>query len=279
MQEKRMHEGKEVKTEEKMFDKIVKKKKSTSLRNKIIAALAVVVIIVLGVYLCFDKLFVFKKLVVVDADTGKQITTPYSQEELCNGMGLKKGMKLFSKSEKDIVNEAKYNLTYIKDIEISRKLPNTYVAEVKLAKERFYLSINGTIYILSDDLTVLESGNSVSENRIENLILLRLSSVKGCVTGEKLKIDEETEKILLELTGVLETEKALGNIRMIDLCDKFDISLQYGTKFYVKLGDFKDFGNKIKMMNEIIKDKAGTTASGTIDVVKDFGKTGTLKKF
>lgn len=279
MEERKTDTGEIYTDEKKDFDKVVKKKKSSGRRNKIIAALAVAAVVVLGVYFCFDKLFVFKKLVMVDAVTKKEITVPYTEEQLLDGMGIEKGMKLYGREGKEIASNAKYNLTYIKDMKISRKLPNTIVAEVTLAKEMFYFSINETIYIVSEDLVVLDSGRNIDEKRLDNLILLRCSSIRKCIKGEKLVLDEEIESILLELTDVLETEKSLGNIKMIDVYDKFDITLHHGTKFIVKLGDFKDFSNKIKMMNEIIKDKEGTTANGTIDVTKDYGKTGTLKKF
>ena len=66
---------------------------------------------------------------------------------------------------------------------------------------------------------------------------------------------------------------------MLDVRDKFGIELMYDTRYLVKLGDSKDMGNKIKMMNAIISDKAEEIVSGTIDVTKDYGKTGTFKKF
>ena len=283
MQEQKQNENTahpEKKAEDKQnFDKTVKKSKKMSRRNKIIAVIAVIIAVIFGVYLCFDKLFVVENVKFVDAATDKEIKLAYTQDEIFKGLGLKKGMGLYEKDAEDIEKSALFNLSYIDEIEVSREWTSTIEAKVTLAKETYYISIGDSIYILSDKLKVLDGGKNVDVDRFENLIFVDFGKITNCIKGNKIGISEDTENILSELVTVLKAENTLENVRRIDVSDKFGVELGLKAKFEVKLGDYKDFTNKIRMMNRIMEDKSGPGDSGEIDVSKDYGKSGTYKKY
>lgn len=261
------------------FDEVVIIKKKSKRKGKLLAFLLIAVIAVLGVYVCNSKMLVVKNVEVVSLDKNVEVSLPYTQEELISGLGLESGQSLYKTSESRMAENAKYNLTYIKEVEIFRKWPSTIVARVTAEKPRFYMSIDGKMYVLSDELRVLDATENIEDIEINKLILLKTPTVKKCVKGEMADIGNDIKKIVIDVANTLEKENALHEITLLDISDKFNIKLMHDTRFEVKIGDAKDLGNKIKMMNKIVEDKNDELASGVIDVTKDYGKTGSLSKF
>lgn len=261
------------------FDSVVQTKKKSKRISKILAVLIVVAAAVLGFYMCSEKLLIIKNIEVVNSETGEITQLPYTEDELMSFLGISKGMKLYEHSASEMEMSAKYSLTYVKNLDVSRRWPSTVVLNVIPESPLYYVTIENNMYILSDELKVIDVTGDVELVETNKLKLLRVASINQCIKGEKILIDKDIEEIILNITSVLETENCLSDVTMINVTDKFGIELMYDTKYIVKLGDSKDLSNKIKMMNAIIKDKSEKIVSGTIDVTKDYGKTGTFKKF
>ena len=261
------------------FDEIVSNRKRKGRHKKITALFILFLMIVIGVYLCNSEILVVNKVSVESLEEGKEVNLPYSQTELMSGFGLEKGMGLYKFSSKELEHNAKYNLTYIKDLKISRRWPSTVVAKVIPENLRYYITIDEKMYILSDELRVVDSTDNIEQVEINKLIYLKVENIRSCIKGVKLDVGDDIEKIIIDVANTLESENVLSSITEIDVSTKFDIRLMYDTRFAVKLGDSMDLKNKVKMMKEIVRDKEGELASGTIDVTKDYGKTGSLSKF
>lgn len=260
------------------FDEVVRRKKKSKRKSRFAAVIIVALIVVLGVYVCNGSLLTVKKVELKSLGE-EEISLPYTQQELLSGLGLEKGMGLYDIAESELENNARYNLTYIKEMEISRRWPSTVVVRATAENARFYISIDGKIYVLSDELRVLETTDDIEKIEAQKLIILKVSSVKKCVKGDIMDVGKDINEIVVDLSEQLEKEGSLSRITLMDVTDKFNIKLMFETRFEVKIGDSKDLGNKIKMMNEIVKDKQDEMASGVIDVTKDYGKTGSLRKF
>lgn len=260
------------------FDSVVKKEKRKKRKSGFVLFLLVLTIAVCGIYLCFTRLFVIKHIVLENASDDGFVPT-YTEEELFDGFGLKKGTALYGADEEQMAQNAKYKLTYIKKVKISRKFPSTLVVKADVERPLYYVTVKDKMYILSDGLKVLDTAKSAEETEILSLILLNVDNISSCVKGEKIGIDEEIEKIILDITKSLEEENALYDITRLDVRDKFDIMLMHGKRFQVMLGDYKDIREKIKRMNAIIADKKDDITGGVLNINAEYGKPSTYKKF
>lgn len=260
------------------FDIVVKNEKKKKRKSTLALLLLFSVIVIVGAYLCVTRLFVIKHI-VLENTTEPVVMPSYSEQELLSGFGLEKGTPLFSLDEDKMLQNAKYTLTYIKDVKISRKLPSTLVVKATCERPLYYVSIKDKMYILSDTLKVLDVAKSAEEAEILNLVMLCADNISSCVKGEKIGIDSETEKIILDITKSLDEENSLYGITRLDVTDKFDIMLMYEKRFQVMLGDYKDIREKVKRMNAIIADKKDDITGGVIDITAEYGKPSKYKKF
>ena len=173
------------------FDGVVKRGKKKKVRNVIVALLLVVAIIGTGLYFCFTKLFFVKNLAVAEESSEFVGAFPYSEEEMLEGLGIQKGIGLYSFDAVLAQKNAKYNLSYIKDIKISRRWPSTVVAKTTLEVPSYYVSVANDLFIVSDSLKVLEKTDSPEKIELYSLMFLDCNAVHSCIVGEKLGIPSD----------------------------------------------------------------------------------------
>lgn len=249
-----------------------KKIKKSKAKSKVIGFLFIVAIIVVGVYFCYINLFTLKNIKIVG-------DCPYTEQQMMAGMGLEKRMGIYDKTEKEIRSQVKYNLPYINEIDISRRWPHTIVAKVQKAEPTFYISISDDLYILSQGLRVLSKTKSAEDIELNSLILLQIDNVYSCVEGEYIEISQDNSKCLNELVEHLTEHGEFSNISVINIKDKFDIMLQYNSRYEVKLGDTKNLDIKIRFMQKILEKIDSSGVSGVIDVSDEETREGTFKNF
>lgn len=263
------------------FDATVKKEKIKKIKKRIVAFFVVAVIVVLGLFVCSENLFFVKKM-DVKIDTEHEYTSfenPYTDDEMLKGLGIEKGIGLYSFDAKQAENNAKYNLPYINHIKISRRWPSTVVARIKLEMPTYYISVENNLYILSDNLKVLEKTKDFEKIELGSLILLECDTIHSCIVGEKLGIHKDTEDIIYELDEKLCEFEVKKDISRINVSDKFNISIMYKTRYEVLLGDSKSIGTKIEFMKRIIEDRADDVSGGIIDVSDEESREAVYKKF
>ncbi len=263
--------------EKKRFDDVVAERKKNKKKSAVVAILMTLVIAIVGVYYCFAELFAYKNVRIESNCDGE---SPYTEEDVEKRLGLVKGMGLYSIDEDTMNTRIKYNLTYIDSASVSRRIPSTIVLKIeKLAKPAYYTEVGGDLYILGDDLKVLEMTDDIEKIEINSLILLELSDVRKCIEGETLGIDEKTAEILTELRNILQENEVFSDIVRIDIKSEFNINLLCTSRFAVKLGDNTNLETKILLMKTVIKDKKGLNDGGTIDVSDDAAREAVFRRY
>lgn len=258
--------------DEQNFDEIVEKKKKLKKRNKIIAVVAALVVLVLGIFFCYTKLFVVKNITV--EFEGERI--PYTAEEVILSSGIKKETPLYEIREDDVKQNTRYSLPYV-TVEVKKKWPSSIVIKAKKKPGRFYMSVSGKLYILSEDLVVLEKTTDIEKIETDSLVFVKLPAVSECIEGQKAAVDENTEEILGEIVTLLSKYGMLSGTKEIDMSNRFDIRMNYDSKYYVKFGDIKNAEQKIQLMKLTIEDKIKSGESGIIDVSNE--KIGVFKPY
>ncbi len=241
-------------------------------RKRLVAVALAISVIVVGIFMCYAKLFKIEKL-KIDGEC------PYTEEEMMKGMGVSFGDTLYGKSEKDIKQSVKYNLAYIDNVEISRIWPSTLKVKVQKANPTFYISLEESMYVLSQSMRVLSKTDDIEKVELENLIPVQLTGIKSCIEGEFLTSFGDAEQIVRELYDLLKKYEILEDITNIDVMDRFDIRLTYKTKYEVKLGDKVNLDSKIQFMLSIVTEVAKGGSGGIIDVSDDEVKEGTFENY
>ena len=255
------------------FDKVVKKEKKTRKNNKRIAVVVTLILLVIGTYFCVTKLFVFEKLVIKSDDE----FMPYTAEEIIKGAHLEKGRPIHNISLETAQANAKYTLPYV-DVKFEKRFPGTIVAKTSYRKPAYYITVAGNMYVLSEDLVVLEKTSDIEMIESNALIYVKFSQLSTCVEGEKIALDEEIEEIFSCLIAELKNAAMLGRISEIDMQNKFDIMLQHDTRYSVKIGDRSNLDKKIVLMKTVIDDKISVGESGSVDVTDENIKIMIFKK-
>ena len=261
------------------FDAVVKHSKKKKIRNTVVCLLLLAAIIGAGIYFCFAKLFFVKNLVISEENTEFVGAFPYSEDEMLSGLGIEMDMGLYSFDVAEAQKNAKYSLSYIKDIKISRRLPSTVVAKTTLEVPSFYVSVADDLFIVSDSLKVLEKTDSPEKIELYSLMFLECDDIHSCIVGEKLGIPEDTEQLIIELCDNMTEYGVKNEVSSINVSDKFSIFLNYGAKYIVKIGDSKSLGTKLEFMKRIIEDRTGDVVGGTIDVSDEKNREAIYKKF
>lgn len=260
------------------FDKTVKKQKFNRRKGVVIAIIAALVIVVIGVYFCFSKLFFVKNIVVVEKEES-EFESPYTEQQLYDGLGIEKGKGLYSFDASETEEKAAYNLTYFKEINISRKWPGTVCLNVVLEEPAFYCEISDKIYIVSKDLKVLEYTSDSKKIKLLSLIYLETPGIHNCIVGEKLGLDENSEKNISELLAKFEEYAISENITSLNITDRFNVEFMYDTVYLVKLGDMKNLDAKILLLTKIVEDRKGNMSGGVIDLSNASKKEAKFDKF
>ncbi len=250
-----------------------KQLKKTALRKYFLGALALVILVTVCVWFCYNKLFVLKKCIVeYDGELG------YTTEEIMQGCGISYGMRLYEFSESDIQSNAKYNLPYIHSIEVKRSIPNKVVLKIVPSKPSFYTVIGNDAFVLSQDLKVLSCTDDFEYIESNKLVNVKIADVTSCIAGESLEAKGEETETLKQIYSLLSQNSILQYVDEIDVSNAFDLKFNFKSRYVVKLGDKSNLDLKIRFMISI-EQKLNDTQSGIIDVSDENAKEGVVKHF
>ncbi len=263
------------------FDETVRNGRRKKKKGFVITILLMLVLVGVGLYFSATKLFFIKSLDIKDTTEQSEFIAvfPYTQEEMMAGLGIEKDMGLYDFDAKSAENSAKYSLPYIKDIKVTRRWPSTVVAKTLLEVPTYYVSVDNDLYIVSDTLKVLEKTEDFEKIELYSLVHVEYGDLHSCIVGETLGIPDDIAEIMKELYDKLRENNVKNEISAIDVTDKFNLSITYGTRYIVKLGDSKSLGVKIEFMKRIIEDREGDIIGGVIDVSDEKNREAIYKKF
>ncbi len=198
---------------------------------------------------------------------------------------IKAGRHLFAVSEKKLAAAVKASSPYIKNVSVSRTLPKTITVSVEEYELAYYIEFEGTYYLLSSELIVLEETTpaDASELGASPLTLKPLQPPEpeedapqdapvrltiGEVIAFKTKSDFAWTKKLLDL---IRASGLAHEVSAIDLSDPFDITISVSDQYEVILGNEKLFENKLRRVDAAIGLLQETMfgVSGTVFARKD----------
>ncbi len=149
-------------------------------QRKIMAAIGLLFIIGLGVWLSVTFLFKIQRYDV-------RGESPYTQQELVAAFGYSVGDNLYGFSAENVQERMQAALPYVETISVGRIPPSTVVFEVAPAIEVYYLQISQEFVVLSESYKVLRKTQTepIDLIKIEGLQYIRAD------VGSQLVFDTE----------------------------------------------------------------------------------------
>ena len=179
----------------------------------------------------------------------------YEQSDVIGKSGVSRGDRLYSVSARGTEKRILENCPYIEEVQVKRVFPNKLVIRVVEKEPKWSIEVSGNIYILDDELMVIEE--TVSEGRYKNegVPRLVLPNVRSLIVGEQPQFGKDEQELKRSLELIYEFGKSSLKYRMteVNIESRFNISIEVDGKFSVYLGDESNIGEKLLAVGEILK--------------------------
>lgn len=177
----------------------------------------------------------------------------YGADEILSYTDIAEGVSLFSVSDRDLAGIAE-RLSYIREIRITRKLPNTLVLSVIEDKPRYFAELYGEYFILSDELRVLDRvfGRTALEGM--GLIELVLPEVDSVLVGGRTMFSADvSQKYVTAYLDALESSPLYDRVTAFDLRDRFNLAMIASGIYLIDLGNGDELGTKLTAVTGMLE--------------------------
>ena len=149
---------------------------------------------------------------------------------------------------------------YIKNVKISRKLPNELDINVYERNATFIVNDGKEFYVVNENLVIMEKKKTIEGL---NLPLLNGLKVENRFLGEPMNKDSEKCKILKLIGEVLNKNKI--KVNSVDINDVNNIVINKGD-VKILLGNDENLDKKLLEMVNILKNPVGNFEKGYINI-------------
>ncbi len=214
-------------------------------------------VITAAVVLSFTVLFRMETISV----TG---SSPYTQEEIIEASGLKKGENLFRLDLEKAESLLESGLPYIGKAQISRKLPDSVVIHVEMAETAGAVEYSGQVALIDSSGKVLEIRSDIPEG----CPAIKGVDISQAQPGQALVYKDTEKKENLELLMQAMESTGLSSVTELDLDDPFNLIAVYQGRIRLELGVATDLTEKIRFFKDGILPSGQITENmrGTLDL-------------
>lgn len=224
----------------------LKRRKSTS------AAVYVPVAALIIIFLTMFGTSIFFKISAIEIKTNTAGSAArYSDEQILKASGIRVGENIVLVSTLDAKKGILKALPYIRDVSITRDMPDRIVIEANYSSEIATVEWQGGVAVIDSDGKVLDHVDKAPDNLIK---IIGLNPV-GAREGDVLTVEYSG---LTRLTSMIEVLKTIEGAEMNDKVSYLDvtniskISFGYLARFNVLLGVSEGVKNKVNYLPEEI---------------------------
>lgn len=245
-------------------------------RDRLLIQLLTVTAVVAALVLGMSVFFKVQTIMVSGAET-------YSAWAIREASGISEGDSLLTFSKARASAKIQASLAYVDDVRIGIKLPDTVIIYIEEMDVSYAIeSTQGDWWLINSDGRVVEqvtANTASSHTKVLGVMLEDPKEGNDAVAADD--IPQETlasgEPVPLTVTGaqrlsaVLQILKALeandivGQAASVDVSSLEDVTLWYGSRYEVMLGDTANMEYKIACMNDAILDLS-EYQSGILDI-------------
>ena len=229
------------------------------LKRRLMFALLIIFVLAIGVILSCTVFFKTEKISVILPDGDK---VNYTSQDIINVSGLEIGSNLFVSDKASAKKHITDTYSYIKDVQINIKLPDTLEISITAAKDEYTINSDKDYFIVGDNEKILEKTKKAPAN-IPVLSGIELTSLEvGSVVTFKNKSIQSILNKVIELAKL----HKLSPVTQIDMTILSDINITYDNRIKIIIGTNDDLEYKMKTAAIIIYEKLSSDDRGTLDV-------------
>lgn len=231
---------------------IEEKKRKKKIKKTI--ALLMVLIGLLILFLIKAPIFNINNVKIVSNDNEVAL-----KDDIENKLQGIKGRNIFYVKRSYIESILK-NDPYIKDVKVTKVLPNNLTVEVKENKKIFTVEQNGNYYALDESGKVLDK--KLGE---DDLVKLEGITIQDKEIGDKITEDEKILEIINDFGTLINSNTSNIKFSKLDISNLSNISL-YSNEVLIKIGGNFDLTRKLNNAVNILKSDKVDIKKGYIDV-------------
>lgn len=244
-------------------------------RTKLLLRLVTVAAIVIALVLAMSVFFKVENIQVSGVNK-------YTAWDIKEASGIREGDHLMSFGMAGAAAKIK-KLTYVKDVRIGIKLPNTVLITVTEVEVTYAVKAQDDAWWLVSSkgqiVAKAEEGEQEQHTKILGVRVLNPVAGQTAVAQETRQPTTDADgntvpvtvtaaqylSVAMDITNYLENNGIIGKAASIDVNDLGDIQLWYGEQYQVKLGDTSQLAYKIASMKSAIE-QLDTYQSGVLDI-------------
>ncbi len=249
-------------------------------RNRFLLHLATALAVALALVLVMSIFFKAEQVLV----SGAEKYTPW---EIKEAAGIQSGDALLSLSEAKITAKIRTALPYVGDVRVGIKLPDTVNIEItELDVVYAAEDANGAWWLLDATGRVVDSTDGATAKDHTRIVGVQIQSAsvgEQAVAAEpEIPAETNTEtgptiatlpkvpaadrlNAAVQILTALESNGVMGTVDSVDVSELGELTLNYGDRYHVTLGDTSRLEYKIGAMKASIQ-KMGQYQSGYLDV-------------
>lgn len=196
----------------------------------------------------------------------------YSSEEISAATSIADGDNLLTLSRGQIAGSVMAQLPYIESVQVTRRLPDTIVVTVTEYETTYAVQdVSGSWYLMTatGKLTEQVSETAAREHIVvENLLLTSPTVGQQAVPSAEEGKEETASRRLSTLCTLLheiEAADLVREVRSVNVLSSSSMSLWYGERFNVELGDSDRLAYKLEYLKLILAEQKDYV-TGTIDL-------------
>lgn len=245
-------------------------------RDRLLIQLLTVTAVVAALVLGMSVFFKVKTIMISGVET-------YSAWTVREASGISEGDGLLTFSKTRAIAKIHASLPYVDDVRIGIKLPDTVIIYIEeMAVSYAVESTQGDWWLINSDGRVVEQTTANAASSHTKLLGVKLDSpIEGNdavaandVPQETLESGEAVPQAVtgaqrlssaLQILKALEANDIVGQAASVDVSSLEDVTLWYGSRYEVMLGDTANMEYKIACMNDAILDLS-EYQSGILDI-------------
>lgn len=201
----------------------------------------------------------------------------YSAEEIAEVAGVAEGDNMLTLSRAEIAGNIRAAKKFVDSVKVTRQLPNTLIITVTEHDPTYAVCDTlGDYYLITAQGVAMEQ---IPAKQISQYVLVTELTIQTPILGENVSVQHEAGAETLA-KGQLSALKALltaiedaelgRHIASVSVPSAFKLSVQYGDRFTVSLGNTERLDYKLEYLKAVIAEQK-SYETGVIDLTLEGG--------
>ena len=185
-------------------------------------------------------------------EIGISPTELYDPRDIVEVTGIRIGDNLFSFNASEAEKRIAESFPYLDDISVARVIPSGVSISFTHNMGTMAIRLGDDYYAVDDEQKVLKKCAAPDDGGVHRITVIS-DRISRCVVGEKIVYnDDNLFSMVDDICRAVDANGVLDKISFIDLTDKFDVTMDYDSRFEIKLGNTENMSYKIAMVVKVV---------------------------